>query len=840
MHGKTPLVFGLGLAFGTLALSPAVIAQQTPQTLERVEVTGSAIKRSEAEGPAPLEIITRQEIQRTGATTLNELMRSIPSLDILDQGELVSNSPIGSGTASFRMRGLDDTNLLVLLNGRRLPTNALYDSTGAGASVDVNMIPLAAIERVEILKDGGSAIYGADAVAGVINIITRRDFRGGDVYANYGISSRGDGEEKRTGAVFGFGDLDQDRYNLMVTVDYFKRDPIYRKDRNLSKSADYRRFPGGLDARSPFAPEGNYVDTSTFELTGASVQPCPPERYNEFCRFDFNASVLTAYNGADHLSTMAFGSLLAGGVKMSGELFFSQAENTFESHPVPDFFAVPSGTGFIAGRFMQGGPRETERDSRLFSTALAAEGNVAAYEWKLELGHAESRVTNNDRNYYDERLWRPATLNGSIDPTVNTNDPAFVESLKIRPTRKGKSDVEYVNTLLRGEAFNLPAGPMGFATGIQYRKQTLRDTPDPLSQQDLVVGSIQQAAVSAAEEVWSAFGELNVPVLRNVEAQLALRHDRYSDYDATSPKVAAKWNVVPELSVRASYAESFRSPALKQRFGAREQGAATITEREQCDQLGIAPSSPCNVAAFQITGANPNLKPEKAKTYNLGLVFQPFARLSGALDFWWIYKKDDISTLTIPAAIENGFVGRDPNDGRYLIFTNLQNVAERAVRGVDFDVQYRQPSSLGIFTLRNAITYTDSNRTREAGQNWTEFANTYAQPMYRNVFRVTYERGAWSGQTQARTTGGFWDTDQPHPVATGTRKVGSFTEVDLSVRYAGMRNWRIEGGVLNMFDKEPPFSLTNALDNQYSQLGFAELYTNRGRFFYVNVGYRFQ
>ena len=131
---------------------------QTEGSLQRVEVTGSLIKRVAGEGANPVETISRKEIERTGATTVNELLRHIPSIDIADSGELASNSPAGSGTASIGMRGLGDTQVLVLLNGRRLPVNALYDSSGAGAAVDINMIPIGAIERLEILKDGGSAI----------------------------------------------------------------------------------------------------------------------------------------------------------------------------------------------------------------------------------------------------------------------------------------------------------------------------------------------------------------------------------------------------------------------------------------------------------------------------------------------------------------------------------------------------------------------------------------------------------------------------------------------------------------------------------------------------------
>ena len=187
--------FGVGMAAAFL-VQPA-FAQQTAQRSEKIEVTGTNIKRVDAEGPVPVQIMTKDQIQRTGATNTNELMKHISTIDIFDQGELASNSPAGSGTATIRMRGFGENNVLVLLNGRRLPINALYDSSGAGAAVNINMIPIAAIERVEILKDGGSAIYGADAVTGVVNFITKKDYRGAEVSATYGQASRGDGEEKQ-------------------------------------------------------------------------------------------------------------------------------------------------------------------------------------------------------------------------------------------------------------------------------------------------------------------------------------------------------------------------------------------------------------------------------------------------------------------------------------------------------------------------------------------------------------------------------------------------------------------------------------------------------------------
>ena len=270
MHQRTTLSAAALLLLGGLTgLAQAQQADAPPPNtqLERVEVVGSAIKRTNAEGVSPVEVLSRKQIERTGATSVNELLRSIPSIDIFDQGELASNSPSGSGTAAIGMRGLSSSQVLILLNGRRLPVNALYDSSGAGAAFDINSLPIGAIEQIQILKDGGSALYGADAVAGVINFITKTDYQGIEVGGSWGRSSRGDGTEKRAGLSAGFGDLSSDRYNVLFGLDIMKRDPILRSDRSLSSSVDFRRF-GSSDARSSFSPTGNVINPDTGALVG--------------------------------------------------------------------------------------------------------------------------------------------------------------------------------------------------------------------------------------------------------------------------------------------------------------------------------------------------------------------------------------------------------------------------------------------------------------------------------------------------------------------------------------------------------------------------------------------
>ncbi|MFN0185988.1 MAG: TonB-dependent receptor [Aquabacterium sp.] len=837
------------LAIGTLSTVAIAALAQAPA--QRVEITGSAIKRVNAEGPAPVEVITRRDIERTGATSVNELIRSIPSIDVFDQGELASNSPSGSGTTNLALRGLASSNLLVLLNGRRLPVNALYDSSGAGAAVDVNMIPVSAIDRVEILKDGGSAIYGADAVAGVINIITRTDYAGLEARIGFGQSSRSDGAEKPLGLTWGMGNLAKDRFNVLFGMDLFKRDPIMRKDRELSSSVDFRRF-GGPDRRSSFAPLGNVADPNTGAFVGLTYKDCPPADFNAVCRYDFNRTVLTAYNGADRVSALLVGNFqVTPDIRAFAEFTWAQAKDHFDAHPVPDFFNVPilndaqrayedptvPGTVLIAGRFLQGGPRMTDRKSTLLNVAVGAEGSLGTLDWKLNAGRGISKVSNQDANYFNADLWGPATTSGQLDPTVSTNDAALVDRLKVRPLRTGEASVDYVNAQLGGELMKLPAGEVRYAVGASYTRESLQDTPDPLTQAGKVIGSIRQAAVDASRNSKGVFAELSIPVLKSLEAQVAVRHDAYSNASRTSPKVALKFTPSNQMALRASYSESFRAPVLKQLYGAQEQGAITITDDAQCVALGIP--TPCQLNAFQVNGSNPNLKPETGETMNLGLIIEPMPGLSLAVDTWRIHKTDDISAPTIASAIAQGLWSRQ--GARVFVFTNLNNIAERETRGTDVDARLRIPNTvLGNVSIRNLFTYYESQRTKSSpGAAWAEFIATYAVPRWRNGLSVSVERGPWVVTTNLKSVAGFWDTDQAWPAPVGKRRVGSFEELDLQVGYSGLKNASITFGVKNLLDRMPPFSVTNASSNAYTQMGFAELYGNRGRFLYGNVRYTF-
>ena len=309
----------------------------------------------------------------------------------------------------------------------------------------------------------------------------------------------------------------------MFGLDLFKRDPVLRKDREISNSVDFRRL-GGPDRRSSFAPTGNILDPNTGASVGQTYKPCPPESFNDISIYDFNQALLTAFNGAYRLSVLAIGSLqVTPEVRAFAEITYATAKDHFDAHTMPDFFSVPiidpsqrpfedpanQGTVLIGGRFMHGGPRMIDRKSDALNVAIGADGLNFGLDWKVAVGHGESKVTNRDQNYCDATLWAPASASGRLDPTINTNDPAFVNSLKVRPVRTGMATVDYINLQVRGDLFKLPAGKLRYAVGLAFLRESLSDQPDPLSQAGNVIGGIGQAVVDASRSSRGRFFYVN-------------------------------------------------------------------------------------------------------------------------------------------------------------------------------------------------------------------------------------------------------------------------------------------------------------------------------------------
>jgi iron complex outermembrane recepter protein len=386
---------------------------------------------------------------------------------------------------------------------------------------------------------------------------------------------------------------------------------------------------------------------------------------------------------------------------------------------------------------------------------------------------------------------------------------------------------------------DLPGGPLQYAVGFQFVKESLTDRPDAQQQAGNVFGSIAQAAVDANRTHKGVFAELAIPITKTLEAQVAVRRDQYPGQGQTSPKVAMKWTPASSFAIRASYAESFLAPSLKQLFGGQDEGAESTSDPLICAAFPTISGTCNNFPYKEISGSNPNLKPETGKTLNIGFIFEPVNAVAVGIDFWRIQKKDEIGTLTVESAVEQGNFATVNGEG--LVFVNNANVAATENQGVDLDFRVRVGDTpFGRLTIRNAATYYEKiSQQFEPGDPFERFEGTFLNPRWRNNFSANLERGPWSSTFTIRSTAHMWDTQLAQgSFSRSERKVGTFEEVDVNVQYTGIKNLQLSGTVRNLLDRQPPFAYRGTL-NQNGSLGFPWIYSPRGRFFSLVANYKF-
>lgn len=592
MLRKTVLARNLALAFSGVAAVGAIQAQQSTQNLERVEVTGSRIKRIEGETSNPVQVISREEIARSGATNVNDVLQRISGAGAgLDDRFTNGFAPGGGGV---NLRGLGFNSTLVLINGRRTPTYPFAQQVGTAQGFnDLQNIPLAAVERVEILKDGASAIYGADAVAGVINIILRQDYRGLEASASVGQSKYGDGRTYELGVTGGYGALETDRFNVLIGVNATKSDEIKSRARPFSGTEDLRNA-GGSDRRSSYGDPGTITDSKTgAKVFGAGCGPATQHSGSSvragFCRYD----------------RPGFGSLLAGNERVGvyGKVNFAVTSSItafLETLLTRDKFTSagwPAGTtddvglgsniipignpvnpfpndALVRYRFSDVGNRGNDGTSKFYRLVAGFKGSSDGWDWEVA-GNAnkiqiDNLATNNALNSHTLCLTNPqaaATYAAGGDPLGNGTlaqifaaNPAyatyFQKELAGCPAAFAKYG--YYNYLT--PSANAP-GTAAFLRhdstrqGLSYlyggdARVSKELMPLPGGQLAFALGAETRyekvsdipdiqlqtgdtLAISAAQafgshHVSAAYAELVAPVTKELELSAALRYDTYS------------------------------------------------------------------------------------------------------------------------------------------------------------------------------------------------------------------------------------------------------------------------------------------------------------------------
>jgi iron complex outermembrane recepter protein len=820
-------------------------------------VTGSSIKRTEAETALPVTVINRAEIDKIGAITAADLLRRLPqsgNQSVSQQGNRGGQTP---GGESIALRDLSANATLVLLNGRRLPNFPL--SSDSASFVSLDSIPAAALDRVEVLKDGASSIYGSDAVAGVVNFITRKDYQGMEGVVRYGNAQRSNPREVAVSLAGGFGNLSTDRYNALFTLEHLDRTAVNATDRSYTASSD-NRTRGGLDRRLFYSLPANAQSLTTGALLRSPACPADgvkgPLCYTDFALFNtiVPASQRTNLTGI-------FTAQISPDIQVFGELLAGQQNSKSTLSPdilvgsLPTLGTArgnPFGVNLVAFGLIPGAANRQEIvKSNSLRALLGARGTTGQFDWETALAQGRGKTDYAFSNQLITSATEAALLNGAVSPFGTVpNDPARIAALLGNNKRNSTVKTTELDGRVSTTLFQLPAGPVEGSAGASWRKESLDDLTDAAVSS--FENGVDYGRRDGSRNTASVYIESLVPLLKGLELQASARYDRYSDFgNTTNPKLALRWKALPDLSFRASASTGFRAPSLSQIVQGTTKGFSNgVVDPRRCPVT--ASPTDCGGGSVNVEiGGNKDLKPEDSKSWSAGMVFQLGRQFELTLDRYNIDYRNQINTADADQILRNELIGtgslvqRNPASAAdvaagipgtiALIRTVPANLARSTVSGWDVELKARQGAGeYGNFVWSGAATYVEKLREQvEAAVPLVNVIGTYNKPRVRATSALDWSLSDWSARLGARHTGGYTD-GAPSTLNNGQPiKVGGFTQFDAQLAWKAWPGGSVTLGITNLGDTRSPYS--NATGSGNAPNG--DLI---GRAFYVTARHAFR
>lgn len=900
---------------------------------ESILVTGSRIRRDPNDSALPLQIVTTPELERNGISNPEQLIAYLTSNgtgadNLASNADVVSGQQRGNNGASFaNLRGQGSGATLVLLNSRRIAAHGLQ-----GSAVDVNQIPFAAIERVEVLKEGASAIYGTDAIGGVINFILRNDYEGFGVQGFTDVAEQGDHTIYRVSGIAGYGDLREDGFNVMAAVSYSdipelrgdERDFVNTFQPNRGLSPDTRGTPHGTifplagtffpDANStPLIPGTttragggiNILDLPGGEGCGSIVDQGP---YDNQLWATPNAALACAWDtgraavlqqpletltwlgrgvvrfGEHELTVEATGSDATAAKRFSNVQITPNTTTQRYEHPVgapgwdivyqrlianfPELAArAPDGFAY-RWRCIECGRREITTETETARYAFGADGPLFSgwdYRAGASYAYSESQSELGSGYYYrgtladgtddpNAPLAPGATrrgliglLNsGIINPFLLPGQSQSAQALAALQAVSaegvilygGRYSVIQADASVSGSLFELPGGTVRAAFGVDYRRERYRFNGDvrEVTNRPVIIAAPfddQNALAGAERTIKAVYAEVLVPVLDNLEITLAGRIDDYGDFGRTeNPMVNFKYRPIPQLMFRGNYNTAFRVPAFNQLFNGQIESLFTgndLADPETCPGGVPNPAVPGCANLVRsidiINGGNPNLEPETAEMWSLGVVFEPSRNFSLTVDYYNIRRDNTIQVLTLRQLVNNYTLFQDRfirGPGNVLTDIDqtwvniggqttegLEIVARggfdmwggRLLAGIDGTYLFEKTEQLlpGIPAENRLGVFTFSG---DLGLRWKHnafisYTNDDWNVTFTQIFRNGYENQQLPGIANGSVT-------RPDVVD----RVRDYITYNLFVGFTGVEGMRFGVGVRNLFDRDPPFAIS--------------------------------
>ena len=987
------------------------IAQGAPTTTEDqgIVVVGSRLRRDRFNGVDPVTIINRDAAVDSGFNSTAEVLQSVGvtggTAQITDTfGGLVVNG--GPGVNTLSLRGLGPTRTLILLNGRRLAPAGTRGSVG---SADLNVLPTTIVDRIEVLNTGASSIYGSDAVAGVVNIVTLSKFNGLSLEADVSAPEIGAGTSQRYSITAG---TSGERFSILGSIEYFKRSRLTQGDQPWARCPQSLYLSGaGTEMGS-----GDYIDPATGEskcfnideggvtvntigtrtITGntgnitlapnfwrsrsttVNEQPYPPGFTTVLCnRWRPNSGVTGGLNPGyecvggslrNPLTGQTIGASLnirdtfapsmlqqdiispttnytgyltgtydtdfLGDGQLYGELLVTRrksqqnGERQFTIDYIPGSPLVDPALDALSGAGVFGGIR-VFADYGIYNSSqvqdyVKASGGFRGKipflnSWHYDLYAAKSWA---DGTYHFEQILQDRLYN-SMDVVDNgdgtfscANDlvgdcvaaPVLTSDIIAGRARQVAPDwFDYVtedlvgttkfrettaNLTIDGPLFRLPGGDAQGAFGVEYRKSSIADIPDPEMQRGNNFGFSSAGKTIGSDNVWEAFTELEFPILRGVPFAEALTFNvsgRYTDYKSygsdTTYKFGGLYAPTRWLSFRGSYGTSFRAPALYEQFLSPTSGFQP-SNLDPCDNLGSVSDNATllrckseglpdgtgaepafeqknSVQVNQIGGADAGLKAETSKNLTLGVVFQPvlgpdFGNFSLAIDYYKITVDNGVGQLSESTLLSGcytnahpeycRFITREPytgfGTGALTVNTSFINIATDLVKGVDFTLRYDRELGPGKLDIGvNAVRVLERINQTDPDSDALDYVGTIGNPKWAGIGHVGYDYGPWYFRWGVEYLKGT--NDQPfveefvNPTLTTDRvdySVPDYWLHTVSLRFEPSDRYSLTAGVRNVFDKNPPkISSGDPLVNTIANVPLQSGWDFRGRTFFINA-----
>jgi len=893
--GTTIALASLPLAAQTL---PAVSATELP----RVEVTGSAIRRVQSETALPVQTISRAEIEKTGVTTAAELMgRVSANSNGLTDGASINVGGDQRGFNSANLRGIGTSSTLVLLNGRRM---ANFASPGDDTGVDLNNIPAAALERVEVLLDGASALYGTDAIGGVINFITRKDFQGLEANVYVGTTDEG-GAGKRTASLSaGKGVLERDGYNIFAVADFQRTNPLNTSQRSFIPGLQVEQRLGHL--LSSYTSPANIRLTSaqrdhlqeigftlngkpiTNRLINLSVPGCaPPANVYlpdgtggvDACTYNYMGDT-ELYPKSEKASVLSRAVIKLGGSHQAyAEVALSRAKTDYTGSSARvagyvDYSRVPqlAGTGLdqldddIPGelelrmRLNEAGQRTSTLTSEGVRFVVGVTGTVGGWDYDTAYNHSVNTVKDRDTHGY---LLYNELLEGIADGRINPFGPSspegkeLIDSIQVDDVvRRARGTLDAVDVKLSRALMPMAGGDLAVAIGGEARREKNRFTPSALLLSDNINNDAAPEggrATSDSRDVAAVYGEVLVPFAKQWEAQLSARYDHYENVGGSaSPKIGLTYRPSEALLLRGSAGRGFRAPSMTELYRPTVYSStATLPDPVYCATVENNYSD-CADNWDTRRYSNDALKPERSRQFSLGAVFAAGKHVSASLDYWNIKRTNLISEIGDDIILGNlakygDLVYRDEDGLIDYIELRKDNRGAQLASGLDLALTVRGvDTGIGRFGGRLNGTYVLTSKIQNAPgdafvSNLNRFVTDGVVQRWRHTVSVDWDRGPLSASLQNTFSSGYEDQNTAINIDNG-----SVVAANRVKRYS---LWDLSGAYAVNTNLKLRVGIQNLFDtsppysNQayYFLSGYDPSYTDpRGRRFYASANYSFK